>query len=88
MFLYADNASLPDLDEDEFFIEDLIGNDVYNKNMKRIGSISDIISNSAHDIFVIKSNTSQELLVPFVNEWVLEVNIDKNYIVINEAEKF
>lgn len=60
--------------------EDLIGMEVYSKD-KLIGIVDDIIKSSAHPILKVGKN-----MIPFVDEFILNVDNDKKRIDINEIE--
>lgn len=55
---------LPKLDEDSFYLHDLIALDVFNLENEYIGKISDIMPTGANDVLVISGKT--RILVPFI----------------------
>lgn len=64
---------LPKLDEDSYYLHDLIELDVFNLNDEYIGKVSDIMPTGANDVLVISGNT--RVLVPFI--WHIYIkNID------------
>ena len=76
--ILANKEDLDPLEEDEYYIEDLIGLDVYNQNNKHLGKVTDVIKLPQY--YYIRVN---DKLVPFIDEFIIEVS-DK--IVINEIE--
>jgi len=54
--IHIDRNELPDLDEDNYYINDLIGLKVYNESNEYIGEVLDINSNGVQDILQIKSD--------------------------------
>ena len=60
--------------------EDLIGMEVYSKD-KLIGIVDDIIKSSAHPILKVGKS-----MIPFVDEFILNVDNNKKRIDINEIE--
>ena len=72
-----------ELEEDEFFVDDLIGLKVYNENQELIGEVIDVISIPSNDILEIKTK-EKKILVPFINDYVIEINDE--YLVIKEME--
>lgn len=86
LFIYRD--MLPEVSEDEFYYEDLIGMQARSDhNNKVVGIITAVYNHGAGDIIEIKLNNSgkTELLI-FSKENVPEVNIKEGYITINFPE--
>lgn len=73
-----------DLNIDGYILEDIVDLDVYS-NDKLIGKVSTILDNTAHEILVVK-NDEHKYLIPFVDEFIKEVDINNKKIVINEIE--
>ena len=80
--IYVDRADLEELDDDTYYIADLIGLDVFCNNEK-IGTLSDVISNAGADIYVIKPEKGKDILIPAIKENIIEINLDENFIKIN-----
>ncbi|MFV0504349.1 MAG: ribosome maturation factor RimM [Lachnospirales bacterium] len=74
----SDDEALP-LEEDEYFIRDLIGIDVYASDEK-IGIIKDVLVTGANDVYVVKTE-GKDLLLPAIKECIN--NIDMNKKVMN-----
>ena len=60
--------------------EDLVGMEVYSKG-KLIGIVDDIIKSSAHPILKVGKS-----MIPFVDEFILNVDLENKRIDINEIE--
>ncbi len=74
--LYALREDIP-IEEGSFFIADLIGLDVIDRDSGRIyGKIADVINRGASDIYVINTKTG-EVLFPAVDEFISQVDIEK-----------
>ncbi len=83
-YVYIDRVNIKDLAEDEHLIIDLIGLDVYS-NGEKIGILKDILTHTAQDIYVVKTN-DREILVPAVDEFIKEINIEERRITIELIE--
>lgn len=70
-----------DLKIDGYINEDIIGFNVYNENLL-IGTLTDVVNNGAHDILVINSANNARIMVPFVDEYVKDVDLDNKKIMI------
>ena len=63
------------LPEGRYFIADLIGLTVVDDERGELGSIKDIINSGASDIIIVKRKGKNELLIPYLNAIVYEVDI-------------
>lgn len=75
----------PPLEEDEFYVEQLIGMSVFNENNEFLGKINDVINIPSNDILEIV-NDLQKILIPFVDEYIVEITEEK--VIIKEIEGF
>ena len=82
--IFVKSESLPELDQNEYFHHDLIGIKVYDVNDKIIGSISEIISTGANDVFVIRPSVKgeKEILLPAIRSVIREVDQEKGKITV------
>ena len=74
-----------ELEDGEFYYEDLIGLDCYDSKNNLIGSIIDLQEVPQGLILEIKSK-SKTILVPFVDEFIKEIDLENNKLSINEIE--
>ena len=63
------------LPEGRYFIADLIGLKVIDDERGELGTIKDIINSGASDIIIVKRTGKNELLIPYLNAIVYEVDI-------------
>ena len=74
-------ADLKELPEDTFYVRDLIGCTVYDaesgegKAAREIGVVTDVLQNTAQDIYQVKTPDGREVLIPAVADFVKDVNI-------------
>ncbi|SHH07523.1 ribosome maturation factor RimM [Tepidibacter thalassicus] len=71
------------LEEDEYFIADLIGIKVYTVKGDYIGVLDDVIQTGANDVYIIKNEEGKEFLIPAVKQIVPEINIEEKKIIID-----
>lgn len=74
-----------DLKENEYFIEDLIGFDVFDEEMQKIGQLKDVIRGAANDVFLV-SDGKTVWNIPVVKAFVLEVNQEDQFIRVHLIE--
>ncbi len=83
-FLEVKYEDLVPLEEGKFYRFELIGMEVYSTESDFIGIIDDIMSTAAHDVYVIKDETGNEILIPSV--FVERVEKEKNRVVVRLIE--
>lgn len=69
-----------ELEEDTYFITDLIGCNVVDTDGKDLGQIYDVLQTKNNDVYWIKK--PKELLIPVLLDIVLDINIEERKITI------
>lgn len=82
--LYVDRARLPDADEDEFYIEDLVGLAAAADDGAPLGKVIALHNFGAGDIVEIRGDDGA-LMVPFTLAAIPEVDIARGRIIIARA---
>jgi 16S rRNA processing protein RimM len=78
--------ALPEPDEDEYYWSDLIGVSVKNQQGVDFGLITNVFETGANDVIVVKSskeNGSKERLLPFVDQVVIDVDIQGKTMLVD-----
>ena len=57
-----------ELEEDEYFIADLIGINVTSDEGEELGTIKDVLQTGANDVYVIAKENTPDLLVPAIHD--------------------
>ena len=79
--IYIRKDLVPDYEEEE----NLISYKVYQNN-EYIGMVVDIMQTSAHDILVIEDDNQKEILVPYIDVFVKEIDDDNESINVDLIE--
>jgi 16S rRNA processing protein RimM len=74
--VYADRESLAPLDEDSYYVSDLIGLNVADKTHGDLGKVTGILDNPAHDILRIGDEFGKEILLPLIDEFIISVDTE------------
>lgn len=82
--LYIDKSALPEPDENEFYIADLIGMTCFNENKKEIGTIIAVENFGAGDLLEIQPNGGESFYLPFNDDTILEITDE--YLIIQIPE--
>jgi 16S rRNA processing protein RimM len=84
--IYVHNSQLQDLEDDEFYYFELMGCTVLTNDEKELGIIKDIVNYGASDIIIVESQDQKEIMIPFVNDFIEEVDLETRTVVINPIE--
>lgn len=68
-----------ELEEDEYFIADLIGCEVF-ENEKELGVLEDVFTAGASDVYVIKRKGKKDLLLPALKSIVKTIDVENKRI--------
>ena len=80
LFMHRDDL---ELDEDTYFIADLIGMEVRDADTGEVyGEIADVMQTGANDVYVVKG-TDREYLVPAIADVVKSTDVDGNIMTIH-----
>lgn len=83
LYMHRDDL---ELDDNTYFIQDLIGLEVRDADTEFIyGKISDVMQTGANDVYVVHG-TDREYLVPAIPDVVISTDIDKNIMTIRPLE--
>ena len=63
------------LGDDEYYIADLIGMEVFAGNA-RFGVIKDVMETGANEVYIIDSDKHGEVLVPAIRQCILDVDVE------------
>lgn len=84
--LMIDREDAVDLDEDEYFIADMIGMKVYTEDGSEFGTLKDVMETGANDVYIIDSPEYGEVLIPAIRECILDVDMDEDRMTIHLME--
>lgn len=73
-----DRVDLPKLKEGEYYIEDLIGLDVYTDEGKLLGKLDDIFNTGANDIYQVNN-----ILLPAIPDVIKKIDIENQKIIVH-----
>ena len=76
------------LPEDTYYVRDLKGCSVIDEKRGMLGTISDVIQNSSHDLYEVETESKNKILIPVVAEFVKKVDIAEKHIEVSLIEGF
>lgn len=69
------------LEEDEYFICDIIGGKVVTEDGTEYGTIEEVLQTGANDVYVVKNLQGKEVLLPVIPDCILEIDVEQKQVV-------
>lgn len=83
VFIDRNDADLP---EGTYFIQDLIGLDIYDIRQDRmIGNLKEVLQRPANDVYIV-GDGDKEYMIPVVSQFVKRIDIEKSMITVETIE--
>ncbi|MFS0672413.1 ribosome maturation factor RimM [Ornithinibacillus sp. 179-J 7C1 HS] len=79
-------SQLTELDENEYYYHEIIGCEVFTTDGVSLGQIKEILAPGANDVWVIKQAKGKDILIPYIEEVVREIDVAAKRIVIQPME--
>ena len=85
LFVTRENAV--ELEEDEYYIGDLIGMEVYTDDSEeRFGVLKDVMETGANEVHIITSENHGEVLLPAIRECILDIDVEAKKMKVHLME--
>lgn len=84
--LKVTESALGKLDENEFYFHEIIGCTVYTTEGEELGKIREILTPGANDVWVIKGKGGKDILIPYIEDVVIKVDIEQKSVIIEPME--
>lgn len=81
--LYVTREDAIPLEENEFYIADLIDCKVVTDGQKELGVLTDVLQTGANDVYVVEMPDGKEVLLPYIEDCVLNIDIEKKTILVH-----
>lgn len=78
--VYVLAEDLPPLTEGEYYHHDIIGLRVVDEEGRELGRVSEILQTPANDVYVVQPESGSEVLLPAVEDVILDIDLDKGEI--------
>lgn len=79
--LFVSREDAVPLDEDEYYIADLIGMEVFTED-GRFGVVKDVMETGANEVYIVDSDDHGEVLIPAIRQCVLDVNVEEKKMLV------
>jgi 16S rRNA processing protein RimM len=84
--LKVPESQLGELEEGEYYFHEIIGCTVVTENGEAIGTVKEILTPGANDVWVVKGKGGKEILIPYIADVVIDVNVKEKTITIRPME--
>ena len=74
------------LEEDEVYLFQVMGCEVHTTTGEMIGHVTDIIETGANDVYVLKSETYGEVLIPAIPGVVMNIDVETKIMTVQLPE--
>ena len=79
--LFVPREDAVPLDEDEYYIADLIGMEVFTED-GRFGVVKDVMETGANEVYIVESDDHGEVLIPAIRQCGLDVNVEEKKMLV------
>jgi len=84
--VYIETSQLPTLPKGQYYWNELIGLKVINLNNVLLGKVSSMVATGSNDVMVIKGE--KEHWVPYIEPFLIKINLDSKEIRVDWDENF
>jgi len=88
--VYIDKKEMPEIEDSEYYIYELIGMLVKYEDGEIVGEVKDIMQTKANDILMIEKKVteykSEETLIPLIQNFIVEMDKKNNIIIAKRME--
>ncbi len=81
--LLVDRNNAVALEEDEYFIADLIGLSIVDDSGVTIGTLLNVIETGANDVYEVKTEDGGTILLPAIKDCILDVDLEEGIILVH-----
>ena len=68
------------LEENEYFIYDIMDASVVDEEGKEIGILKEVLTTGANDVYVVKTVEGKEVLLPVIDGCILDIDIENKVV--------
>ena len=81
--VYITEEDLEELPEGMYYVKDLIGLKVVDTgSYGEIGTVKDVLQNTSQDVYVVKTPSGREIMIPAVEEFIKDIDIEGGVLTV------
>ena len=81
--LLVERRDAAPLEEDEYYVADLIGLSVRDEDGNEIGTLKEVLETGANDVYVVEREGLKDLLLPAISQCILDVQPEEGFITVH-----
>lgn len=81
--LWVPREEAQELEEDEYYIGDLIGMEVLLEGGSKFGELKDVMETGANDVYIVETKEGEEVLLPAIKDCILDVDVENNTMTVH-----
>ncbi len=74
--LFVPREDAVPLQENEYFIADLIGLSVFTEDGEALGELTDVLQTGANDVYEVTTEKKKKILIPAIRDCILQVDVE------------
>ena len=84
--LAVDRKELPQLEDNEYYWDDLIGLSVYDLQQQNLGIVTELIETGANDVLVVSGE--KDRLIPYIPQVIVKIDLTGKRIEVDWDKEF
>jgi 16S rRNA processing protein RimM len=84
-FLEIPRNTCAPLEDDQYYVADLIGLHVRTSDGLSVGTLKEVLQETAQDIYVVHAG-SKDVLIPAVRQFIKQIDLDRGEMVVEPIE--
>ncbi len=81
--LYVPREEAVPLEENEYYIADLIGMEVYTEEDQLLGILGDVMETGANDVYCVETRNYGEVLIPAIRQCIMKVDVEAGKMMVH-----
>lgn len=82
-FVFVQSKDIPPLPEGEYYHHELLGSRIMTLDDQELGELIQILQTGANDVLVVQTPSKAEILIPYIDEIVRMIDLEKGVILID-----
>jgi 16S rRNA processing protein RimM len=83
VMVYMKSEDMPETPEGEYYLHQLVGLNVITDEGDHLGRLKEVILTGANDVYLVDSPEGKEILLPAIEEVVLEINLEEGKMLVH-----
>jgi len=85
MSLYLPKEMLPNLEEDDYYLHDLVDCKLINKSTGEVGTINEVNTQTAQTLLFVDTE-NDEIVIPFVEDFIVKIDTSNKEVTLDLPE--